>query len=300
MKVEHKDYPSFFKTTDRYSLEGQQTYLKWIKVELIILVIAGVISLFPFDNEDYGQILAVLSVIAFAAGIGITFHIKNSKFEDDWYIGRALAESIKSLTWKYMTKGEPFIEDLSNEDADKKFIAVLKDMLDENRTFLKVTYQEDDGINITAKMRELRQSSFQDRKNAYINDRVKDQQNWYKSKSTFNKAKASQLFWFIISLQAGALIYSLYLIVNPSFFNAVPLATTLAAVFLSWLQVKQHQELSQSYAVAANDINLILSQEPYIDSEEKLEIFIADSENAFSREHTLWIARRDVLTYKTQ
>jgi len=74
--------------------------------------------------------------------------------------------------------------------------------------------------------------------------------------------------------------------------------TTLAAVLLSWLQVKQHQELSQSYAIAANDINLILSQEPYVDSDNKLEKFIADSENAFSREHTLWIARRDVLSYK--
>lgn len=299
MKFEHKDYPSFFKNTDRYSLEGQQTYLKWIKFELFVLVIAAIISLFPFDIPEYGQVLAILSAVAFSAGIGITFYIKNSKFEDDWYIGRALAESIKSLTWKYMTKGEPFGSEYSIEEVDKKFIELLKEILDENKAFLKVTYQDDDGVNITDKMREIRQSSFEDRKSIYINDRVKDQQQWYKSKSAFNKTKSSNLFWTIIAFQAVALIYSLYLIANPTEFNIVPLATTLAAALLSWLQVKQHQELSQSYAVAANDINLILSQEPYIDSEEKLEVFIADSENAFSREHTLWIARRDVLTYKS-
>lgn len=298
MNFSHDDYPSFYRNNDRFSLEGQQTYLKWIKIELTVLVIAAVIGLFPFDSPSYGQALAVFSVIAFSAGIAITFFIKNSKFEDDWYIGRALAESIKSLTWKYMTGGEPFGSDMTIEEADKKFINILKDILDDNRGFLKVTYKDDDGVNITSKMREIRLSSFQQRKDIYINDRVKDQQKWYKSKSSFNKEKTSRLFWLIIFLQSLALIYSLFLVVNTNLFNVVPLLTTLAAVILSWLQVKQYQELSQSYAVAANDIDLILAQEPYIDSEKKLEIFVADSENAFSREHTLWIARRDVLTYR--
>jgi len=222
MKFESKDYPSFFKTTDRYSIESQQQYMKWIKIELTILVVAGAFSLFPFDNTEYGRSLALLSAIVFTAGIAITFHIKNSKFEDDWYIGRALAESIKSLTWKYMINGEPFGKSLSKEEADKKFIGVLQDMFDENKSFLKVTYEEDDGVNITAKMREIRKSAFQTRKAVYIDNRVIDQQKWYKNKSIFNKAKASRLFSFIILLQVIALFYSFYLIFNPVSFN-IPL-----------------------------------------------------------------------------
>lgn len=298
MKFEHKDYPSFFKNFDRYSLEGQQTYLKWIRVELIVLIIASLISLFPLDNTIYGKYLAISSAFVFSLGIGITFYIKNSKFEDDWYIGRALAESIKSLTWKYLTKGEPFGTDSSNEEIDRKFIELIKELLKENKSFLKVSYKEDDGINITNRMREIRSLNFSDRKSIYVQERVKNQQEWYKTKSNFNKEQSSILFWTIIIFQTLALIYSLYLIAFPNSFNFVPLVTTLSASVLTWLQVKQHQELSQSYAVAANDINLILSQVPYIDSEDKFEIFVADSENAFSREHTLWIARKDVLTYK--
>lgn len=300
MKFDYKDYPQLFKIADNYSIEGQKKYLFWLQVELVILVTAAVISLFPFSNPDYGQYVAGLSALFFAGGISITVFIKNAKFEDEWYIGRAVAESIKSLTWKFLIKGEPFKDSLSEKQAGEMFINFVNEIFDQNKGFLKVVYQKESGANITPIMRKIRLASFQERKKMYVKYRIQDQLKWYTKKSALNRKKSSQYFWIIIGLQVIALVYSIYLVINPGFFNIVPLITTLAAVILSWLQVNHHQELAQSYAVTAHEINLILDHSAYIENETQLATYIADSENAFSREHTLWLARKDVFSYKAK
>lgn len=296
MNFEYQDYPCFYKIFDRYSLEGQKKYLLWIRIELLILIITSLIGLFPFAGS---KVLPILSSITFVLVIGVTFLIKYRKFEDDWYIGRAITESIKSLTWKYLVKGEPFGNKvpISDEEIDKRFNNLLKEIIKENKSFLKVSYPDDDGIVISDKMLSIRKLSFNERKLIYIEERVKNQRDWYITKAKSNKVKSNYFFWGIICIQFIAFVYSLILIKNSIIFNIVPLMTTIAVSLLTWLQVKQHQELSQSYAVAVNDINLILCNEKYINDEEKFEVFVADSENAFSREHTLWIARKDVFKY---
>lgn len=72
----------------------------------------------------------------------------------------------------------------------------------------------------------------------------------------------------------------------------VVLATGASAV-LAWLQIRRHQELAQSYAVASHELALAESRARHVRSEEELARFVGDAEAAISREHTLWIARRD-------
>ena len=75
-------------------------------------------------------------------------------------------------------------------------------------------------------------------------------------------------------------------------FRSVGLFTTISASGLSWLQVKQHQELKQAYTTAAQELNFILSLSDEIDTENAFSKFVLDSENAISREHTLWLAQK--------
>ena len=65
-----------------------------------------------------------------------------------------------------------------------------------------------------------------------------------------------------------------------------------ASSVLSWLQTKKHQELSASYALTAQETSLIRGEASYVNSEDSLSNFVIDSENAFSREHTQWFARK--------
>ncbi len=292
-QLEHQDFPSLFKTADRHSIESQQKYLNWIKIELGLMVFASFISIFSITNPTYGSTVATVSAAAFALGIIITYFIKKANLEDDWYVSRALAESAKSLTWRFVTRGIPF---KSSDDVQvyEQFNASIDGIFKENKDFLQVVFADDDGLQITEKMKALRNLSFEERKELYMEDRVRNQFEWYKRKTAYNEKMATQIFRIVIALQAIAFIYSIYLISNPESLNIVSFIATFAVAFLSWMQVKRHQELSKSYAVTANEIKSIINRASFI-NEEDFAGFITDSENAFSREHTLWMAKRDVL-----
>jgi hypothetical protein len=71
------------------------------------------------------------------------------------------------------------------------------------------------------------------------------------------------------------------------------LFTSLASALIAWLQLNQHKELAQSYCVTELDLGLVQEQAQYVKSDRDLSDFVGDAENAISREHTLWTARRD-------
>ena len=301
IKFENSDFPILYRLSDESSLSGQGKYLRFFKLEQITLILGAIVSMFPLDNPSFGYILAMLSAFFFAASIAFAVGIKSMRFENNWYIGRAIAESIKTLTWRYVTKGEPFIDDISQEEVDRKFCNILTEILKENGGDLDLTPQQQSfELQITEKMRILRNDEFNKRKEMYIENRVKDQLNWYQRKAKYNKDNGMKYFWILISCQSIAMIYSLILIKSPEFFNGVPLITSIAASIIAWTQVKQFEEFAQAYGTTAQEISLILTQLPYITDENKFAVFVGDTENAFSREHTLWLARKDVYNYSSK
>jgi len=73
-----------------------------------------------------------------------------------------------------------------------------------------------------------------------------------------------------------------------------------AVSVVSWMQAKRFFELSTSYSLATHEISIIRTQVDSISTEKEFSNFVNDTENAFSREHTQWVARRDTwsLTFK--
>jgi hypothetical protein len=55
------------------------------------------------------------------------------------------------------------------------------------------------------------------------------------------------------------------------------------------LQVKKHQDLSQSYALAAQELGSVESLALHVTSDELLSKFVSQAEDVISREHTLWV-----------
>jgi hypothetical protein len=301
IKFEHSDFPILYRLSDESSLNGQRKYLKFFKLEQITLISGAIVSMFPLENPSYGYIFATLSAFFFALSIALAVGIKSMKYENHWYIGRAIAESIKTLTWRYITRGEPFVDDASQEIVDGKFCSILATMLKENGGDIDlIPLQQNFELQITEKMRVLRNSEFNQRKELYVENRVKDQLNWYQKKAKFNKDKGNTYFVILVFCQSIAMIYSLVLIKFPDLFNGVPLITSIAASVIAWTQVKQFEEFAQAYSTTAQEISLILTQLPYVTDENKFSVFVGDTENAFSREHTLWLARKDVYNYSSK
>jgi hypothetical protein len=142
-------------------------------------------------------------------------------------------------------------------------------------------------------MQEIRKYSLTDRLNYYISNRINEQRNWYHVKATFNKEKAKK--WFIGLVITNSVVILLLLIeVGYKVYNLpTPALIVVGSSILSWTQIKKYQDLATSYGLTAHEIGIIKDQSFKVQSERDLSDFVKDSENAFSREHTQWVARKD-------
>ena len=66
----------------------------------------------------------------------------------------------------------------------------------------------------------------------------------------------------------------------------------VAASIVGWVQIKKYNELSAAYTVTAHEIGLIPTTIDSPSNDALLSEFVNDAEQAFSREHTLWLARQ--------
>ena len=140
----------------------------------------------------------------------------------------------------------------------------------------------------------IRQLPMEERMAHYVESRISEQRRWYAKKSAYNKRMAPRFFIALIVTNAVTVCFAIGKVRFPSA-SCWPtdVLVALALGLLSWIQTKRYSELAGSYALAAHEIGLIKEQSGSIRTEEQLSSFVGDAENAFSREHTQWVARKD-------
>ncbi len=296
-EITDADFPALFRAADHASKNGQRIYLRLYKLDLITLVIGALLIAFSIQVPFIVQIVRFLGATLLAVSLVLTFVMSTKGYKQQWYGGRAAAESVKSLAWRYMTGAEPFVRSLSEREVDRQFSNSLHEILEQSDQLSVALGGVMAGQpQITESMRHVRSLPPKERKHVYIKGRITDQQKWYSNKSGVNAALETKFFALAIGAQALALLYAIFLVARPTTpLDLTGVFSTAAASLLAWMQVKQHQELAQSYAVAAHELGLICDQSKHIGSDDEFSVFVADAEAAISREHTLWIARRDRL-----
>jgi hypothetical protein len=194
-----------------------------------------------------------------------------------------------------MTCSEPYVQALDDSEADRRFTESLSFVLKERKTFAaSLGGEHGDDPNITNRMLEIRSLPVERRAEIYLSERINNQRRWYSSKAESNRKSAKRWFNAIMLAQTLALFSSLGAVAKPEFpVNLISIFAALAAALVAWVQLKRHQELANSYGLAAQELGFAAEQAKHIHTSEELSAFVLDSENAISREHTLWIARRD-------
>jgi hypothetical protein len=291
MQMEESDFPALYNAADRASLEAQSNYFNALRLYLFLLVAAAFIS-FNWPKEVY---VSIASVALFLITLGILVWIKVKKPEDIWYNGRAVAESVKTRTWRWMMKAEPYDKAISEEQAQRELLSDLKEILHQNRSLSGcLEWTPDLGEAISNKMISIRVLPWQERLDIYKNDRINNQSIWYSKKSQFNKRRAKQWFTVSILFHSIAILMLLYRIKEPTTSLPIEVVAAAASAVLTWVQAKKHNELNSSYALAAHEIVLIKGEAVSVKDEHHLSEFVMNSESAFSREHTQWVARKNV------
>ena len=281
--------PGLYQSADKASLKAQSSYYLWLKSYLFLLVLAAFVS-FYWSKDVYG---AIASASLFLITLGILVALRITRPDDLWYNNRAVAESVKTRAWRWCMRSEPYKDYDNVELVSKQFINDQKAILKQNRS-LSESLEAGAGVKdpISETMRAIRSLSTEERLNIYKKQRIDNQANWYALKSRYNKRKAKQWFWLSVFFHAVAIGMLLYRIKDPVLGLPVGVVATATGAVLTWLQAKKHNELNSSYSLAAHEIVLIKGAALSIKSEKDLSDFVLDSENAFSREHTQWIARK--------
>lgn len=219
--------------------------------------------------------------------------IKN--FPDTWYRARSIAESIKTISWRFMMKTDPF-RHLSLKDAREKFLNMQKAILNEqDKEILEKfdpSYHTKDAITET--MLKTFEDSINNKIEIYRINRVEEQRNWYSNKTKYNQSKYRFWFYIMILVQIIAVATVICRVAVPDFKYWPPeVLSVIAGGILTWIQVKKYRELAAAYSFTAHEIGILGANIDSIGTEEELTNFVQDAENAFSREHTQWIARKD-------
>lgn len=283
------DFPALYRSADRESVRAQRSYLTSLRVRLCALLVAafgGAVTLTTLDNFQIGGGLAFL---AFACALGAELFLATTSPLTAWYEGRAAAESVKTLAWRYMVRAEPF--DLDSPEVDAQFLAQTYSLLQDLRSI-----SLDAGVagehQISAKMREVRALDFAERRQIYLEDRIADQQRWYSEKARWNDRRARAWVLVSIVLEISGLVGGALKAFGWISFDLLGFLAAAAGSVMAWIEAKQHRNLATAYGIASQELASIATELATLTGEERWAAFVGQAEEAISREHTLWRASR--------
>ncbi len=286
--MQEKDYPALYKSADALSLNAQRQFFGILKANLALLVVAAMLSLAPVSNWTVPFIQALVLL----AALGSSVYLAARRPDRDWYAGRAVAESVKTTTWRYITRAEPF--DGDDEAARQAFQIRLQSIVKHNEQTASALTQGLSEPQFSEEMQSIRSRQLDERRRIYATARIRDQLEWYSRKSAANSELATRFFIALIAVNGAAVIFA---VLRMQFLSATYWPTdvlvAIAASLLGWIQARRYSELSVSYALTAHEISFILEDSERPLSESEFSEYVGDVESAFSREHTQWVARSD-------
>lgn len=291
--MEDKYYPALYRAADSASIMAQSRHLSYIRSYSYLLTVAAGLGVYGINNKT-SAIGAALLIIG-SIFISITMVLR--KDEDTWYRARAVAESVKTSAWRFMMRGEPYTDVPSIEIVKSQLRVRLRSILNEHKDLCqelggKVSEEE----QITAYMCDIRSKDLSERKLFYRQYRIDEQRSWYARKSAYNMRHSNIWFSILVGCQAIAVILVTMRIAYPECkFWPTEIFIVSAGFILTWIQVKRFRELASAYGLTAHEIGVIRGELEEIKSESHFAQFVTDSESAFSREHTQWQARKDVV-----
>lgn len=287
--MREQDFPALYQSADKLSLVSQKNFFRALGMHLIALIVAAFLSIVISIHS----LVAVTQLIVLLGALACSIYLSAIRPDRLWYAGRAVAESIKTISWRYVCRAEPFSNDDTTSYAG--FLEKLKQIVEQNKPVCQLLTEHLGEEQFTSAMVSMRSCSLDDRRSTYVNFRVKDQLTWYAKKAAFNKKMSQYFFRGLIAINGIAVICATVRIsyINQPFWPT-DIFIAIAVSLLSWMQAKRFSELAASYTLAAHEISLIKEQSSLPSTESEFSQFVGDAENAFSREHTQWVARKDV------
>jgi SMODS and SLOG-associating 2TM effector domain 3/SMODS and SLOG-associating 2TM effector domain 1 len=295
MTLSDGDLPPLYQAADKSSLDAQSSFFWATRFRLFGLTGAALFGLFTWKcGSSPVDWSGVLAASCFVTALVVEGFLYRAKPERTWYEGRAAAESVKTLSWRYGVGGEPFNVGVDEEArvADL-FLARLKSLFEVIKDLDLVAPTSSEG-QITPRMRGVRALPLAERKDIYEHGRVGDQQQWYQAKANWNKRYARGWTRAMLAIEIAGVIFGILKAIGALEGDLLTFSGVILAATTAWIQTRQYRSLATAYTVTALELASVRSKIANQHSEAEWAKFVNDAEEAFSREHTLWKASRGV------
>lgn len=281
------ELPAIYTAADKASRVGQSAYLRLSGLRLSSLLAASLVGVLGFAFPDL-LLLRWLVLALFLVAVCSELLLVANQPERDWYSGRAIAESVKTLAWRYAVGGDPFKVEMSESEASDLLRERIRAVVDKGKDRLDLGLEPAVATNPMSK---LRKSPLAVRRDTYVSQRTKNQRAWYSAKAEWNAKRANWGRGMLVAGEVGA-IAAVAVTINTDWVYAIAgaMAGLLASV-AAWISIKQYSQLTSAYRIASTELAL---QEQVLEavSEEGWPEAVGNAEEAISREHTMWLASR--------
>ena len=300
------DYPALYLAASAASKRGRGWFRGLTAVELGIAVagVALTILAAQFLSQTAvagsvspaGLFISFVLVGAFLFAFVVKLINRSSGYDDKWFVGRAVAEAVKSASWKYMMRVAPFDEANADERLEEQLAALLARADDIPQAADKARTEAQP---ISASMRQVRALDLDRRREAYRRLRISEQVQWYLRKSGNSRYRGTVYFWASTLLQVAAAttaFLALYLAaqpdIGPFWLRVMSLCAAVALALTAWSQLNRHDELARAYAYSAQELTLIDGSAGRAHTDEQLAEVVNEAEEALGRENRAWLAKR--------
>lgn len=298
--------PEIFWASDSASLQGQRRSVALSRWELVLLVVAAA------TGSADGDLWAWTAAFAYLLTLAMATVAARQNPQRLWYDGRAIAESVKTLCWKYAVQADAYQPPPKKlPDAERLYDVQLKGILGEFDTAQVIpemsrmdndlqTWREPaHHPQITDMMTRLRDQPLEVRREVYLRERVQAQREWYRSKAQRCRNAARRAGRLAIVLPLLGLTLAVLRALGWFSYDALGTVSAVAASVSAWAQLRQYRPQAAAYGLAADELAKVEAQltQLKLDSEQAEDYWARlarDAEDAISREHTTWQARREV------
>lgn len=278
--------PGCFRSADAASGRGQRRTVGLEVGRLAGVVLAVAAAALGAVTSVPGWLVVTLGglVVALAAELVLLV----AQPERDWYAGRALAESAKTLAWCYAMGAPPFALELDDADAVEVMVARLHRVDELGRDRLRVELEPP---WVTPAMTALRHAPFAERRAAYLQGRTQRQHQWYAARARANRRRSRVVRAVLVGVEVLALVLATAGLAGGEPVAVVPVLAALVLAGSAWWWLKQFPVLAVAYATTAAELVVQAAALAAVE-EYDWPAAVVDAERAISREHTLWVATR--------
>lgn len=287
------ELPLLYRSAGAAAIRIRRTHSSLLGFSYLALVLAGAASTAALTFAQYSTPLQLGSAALFGSALVAILIIELAGLGRKSFGTRALAESIRSISWRYMAKAAPFQVGLSAHEAENRFLASLRVILNARESLKVLPRLEPSSAEITEQMRYVRALPAGARAATYFSARINRQKTVYSALAADSRGQTRiAAFLTLFSLAAGAVTAGLTALQPEIDLPVLPALGMIATASLGWGSYRRAQELTSSHRLTAYELGLIAARQQFVNNDQDLSMLATDAENAIAKEYTLWAARR--------